>query len=200
MHVNDRQLKSFNDPPTVSKLLILCNFWAHASSRFAIYHVFSLDSSTSTTTYTTSFNLLPNPPQQRPRLPTLILSPRKPQPLPPPHPTYPPTTLLLRLLKKLLILLKRPPTRLRLIQIRIHPRKDVCKGEDEEKPASEVVEEDGGDEGYGEVGEAPDDDGDGGAEGAGGGWVDFGWDEEDWWVWVVSRWAAVRVCVVEWLV
>ena len=58
-----------------------------------------------------------------------------------------------------------------------HASKGVGRGEDEEDPVVEVVEEDGRQESHGEVSNAPDDDRDRRALGPGGGWEDFGRNE-----------------------
>ena len=88
-----------------------------------------------------------------------------------------PPALLRRLFEEVLILLKRPSPALRTV----HPAPPAGEGvrdtKDEEEPVEEIVEHDGRDERDGEVGEAPDDDGDGGALCAAGGGVDLGGDE-----------------------
>lgn len=124
-------------------------------------------------------NLIRHPSKQRLTLPllTLWLRIRHNPPLPLTHLPNPPRPLVPRLLKELQILIEAPAARLRHVHVRPHAREQVRRRENGEQLVGEVVEEDRGEERDGEVGEAPDDDADGGALGAGGGGVDFGGDE-----------------------
>lgn len=81
--------------------------------------------------------LISNPLQQRLTLTIVLplwLRIRQEPKLPIPYPTNSPTSLLLRLLKELLVLLKRPPTRLRAIQIGPQPCEQVRSSENQEDP------------------------------------------------------------------
>jgi hypothetical protein len=123
-------------------------------------------------------NLIRNPPKQRLTLPLLPtrLRVRHLLPLALLNSPNPPTPSLPRLLKELQVLIKRPPSSLRHVHIRPGSGEQVCGAEDGEELVAEVVEEDGRQEGDGEVGQAPDYHADGGALGAGGCGVDFGGD------------------------
>ena len=96
------------------------------------------------------------------------------QPLAPLNLPNTPPPPLRRLLEEILILLKRPPSTFGTVHPTPPARECVRDAEDEEEPVGEVVEHDGREECDGEVGEAPDDNRDGGALAAAGGGVYLG--------------------------
>jgi len=124
-------------------------------------------------------NLIRHPPKQRLTLAILPirLRVRHDLPLSLTNLRNPPSPLLFRLLKELQVLIEAASTSLRHVEEGPHAGEQVCGGEDGEELVGQVVEEDGREERDSEVGEAPDDDADGGALGTGGCWVDFGGDE-----------------------
>ena len=129
----------------------------------------------------TASRLVRDPLQQRLRLPILAirLGIRQIFELPTIHLPHLPRRGLLRILEELLVLLETPPAALGTIRPRPHAGESVRQREDEKDVVLEVIEHDGRGEGDGEIGEAPDDDADGGALGAGSGGVDLGRDEPD---------------------
>ncbi|ROW04554.1 hypothetical protein VMCG_05117 [Cytospora schulzeri] len=97
----------------------------------------------------------------------------------PGDPRDPPGALLVRVLEELLVVLEAAAAALGQVQVRPDAGDGVGGGEDEEDPVLEVVEQDGAEQGDGEVGEAPDHDGDGGRLGTRRRGVDLGRDEPD---------------------
>lgn len=126
-------------------------------------------------------HLIRDPTQQRLRLTLLAigLGIWQPPPLALAHLSNAPTALLLSRIEKLLILIETAPPTLGRIQPRPHAGEDIGGCEHEKDPVFQVVEEDGRQQGDGEVGQAPDYDGHGGALGARRGRVDFGGDQPD---------------------
>lgn len=105
---------------------------------------------------------------------------RQIQPLPTLDSLHLPPALLARLGKEILILLETPPPTLGTIHPGPPTGKRVREREHQEQPVLEIVEADGRQQRDGEIGKAPDDDGDGGALGARAGGVDLGGDEPGW--------------------
>lgn len=77
-----------------------------------------------------------------------------------------PSSLLLGRGEEFLVLLERTVPRLRAVQVCEDARDGVGGGKDQQEPVLEAVEADRGEEGDGEIGQAPDDDGDGSALGS----------------------------------
>lgn len=92
----------------------------------------------------------------------------------------PPTAPGLGLGEEVLVLLEAPAPTLGDVHPGPPAGEGIGGGEHEEEPVTEVVEADRGEQGDGEVCQAPEDDGDCGALGAGGGGVDLGGDEPGW--------------------
>lgn len=84
-----------------------------------------------------------------------------------------PGAILHGIVKESLVLLKASTTALGQIRPRPKTGNGIRSGEDEEEPVAQVVEHDGRQEGDGEVGEAPDDNADGGGLSASGGRIDL---------------------------
>ena len=125
--------------------------------------------------------LFPNPLQQR--LPLAIipirLGVRHIPVLALLHLEHVPRAFFLGGVEELLVLFEGPAARFRAVEVRPHARDGVCRGEDEEDPVVQVVEEDRREKRDGEVGQTPDDDADGGPLRTSGGGKDFGRDQPD---------------------